>query len=138
VAISGFEQPVVGEIPVIKVRRITSENASAAVGIADMRYVPLPKATETANPGDKKAQSIFTKQEILPGDYLTIVTLGAYSSIKVDASFEAIKPGSLLVASPNPGFAMASVNPRAGTIIGKALEALESGVGLIPVLITLQ
>jgi len=75
---------------------------------------------------------------IQPGQYLSIVTLGAYKAIKVDASYGAIQPGDLLVASPNPGYAMKATNPQPGTIIGKALAPWVSGTGTIPVLVTLH
>jgi len=65
---------------------------------------------------------------------------------KVDASFGAIRPGDLLVASSIPGVAMKSepfeCNGRRihqpGTILGKALEAIDEGEGMILVLISLQ
>jgi hypothetical protein len=59
---------------------------------------------------------------------------------KVDASKYPIKPGDLLASSATPGHAMKCVSkrPAAGTVIGKALEALESGKGTIQVLVTLR
>ena len=58
--------------------------------------------------------------------------------VKVSAESGSIRPGDLLTTSPTPGHAMKAINPKVGTIIGKALASLESGTGLIPVLITLQ
>jgi hypothetical protein len=50
-----------------------------------------------------------------------------------------ILPGDLLVASSTPGHAMkAGPEPPVGTVIGKALGALESGTGVIQMLVTLQ
>ncbi|TFH07443.1 MAG: hypothetical protein E4H08_09495 [Candidatus Atribacteria bacterium] len=65
---------------------------------------------------------------------------------KVDASLGAIAPGDLLTTSPTPGHAMRATPVdigdvqfyRPGTILGKALEACEEGIGLIQILITLQ
>ncbi|MFC2099324.1 hypothetical protein ACFLSF_00620 [Candidatus Bipolaricaulota bacterium] len=65
---------------------------------------------------------------------------------KVDASFGAIAPGDLLTTSPRAGHAMRAMPVeiggvqfyRPGTILGKALEACEEGLGLIQILITLQ
>ena len=42
----------------------------------------------------------------------------------VDATLGAIRPGDLLVSSPNAGYAVRSDAPAPGTIVGKALEAL--------------
>jgi len=134
VVISGAGPAVVGDIPVIKVRRATSSGTSAVVGVVDRHYIPAPK---TAAP-NVKAQSAVDDAAIAPGEYLTVVTLGAYKAIKVDASFGAIAPGDLLVASPHAGYAMRIASPAPGMVIGKALGVLESGTGVIPVIITLQ
>lgn len=66
--------------------------------------------------------------------------------VRVDASAAPIRVGDLLVTSGKPGMAMRSVPMdidgrkfhQPGTIIGKALEALESGEGEILVLLSLQ
>ena len=66
--------------------------------------------------------------------------------VKVDASYGAIKRGDLLTTSPNPGHAMRAEPVdvggveiyRPGTIIGKALESLDAGQGLIEVFVALQ
>jgi hypothetical protein len=59
---------------------------------------------------------------------------------KVDAKFDPIQVGDLLVTSPTRAHAMkASDRARAfGAVIGKALEGLERGQGLIPILVCLQ
>ncbi len=59
--------------------------------------------------------------------------------VKVSAENGSILPGDLLVASATPGHAMkAGPNPPLGTVIGKALEMLEAGVGVIIMLAILQ
>jgi hypothetical protein len=81
---------------------------------------------------------------VQPGAYGRVVTLGSFRAIKVDATFSAIAPGDVLVSSPNPGFAMkqqpiGDLNGvpvfQSGGVIGKALGALESGTGAMPVLV---
>ena len=59
---------------------------------------------------------------------------------KVDARSGPIKVGDLLTTSPTPGYAMkASDQGRAfGAVIGKALQPLASGQGLIAILVALQ
>ena len=60
-------------------------------------------------------------------------------SVKVSAENGDIQPGDLLVASATPGHAMRTgANPPVGTVIGKALGALNSGTGVILVLVMLQ
>jgi glyoxylate utilization-related uncharacterized protein len=56
---------------------------------------------------------------------------------KVDATYAPIKPGDLLTTSATRGHAMKATTPQIGTILGKALEPLESGTGMIEVLVTL-
>jgi hypothetical protein len=59
--------------------------------------------------------------------------------VKASAENGPIAPGDLLVASAKPGHAMkAGPNPSIGTVIGKALEGLGSGTGVIQMLVMLQ
>lgn len=73
------------------------------------------------------------------GDRLPIALMGKVYC-KVDADFGAIEVGDLLTTSNTPGHAMKASDPvkAFGAVIGKALEDLETGRGLIPVLVTLQ
>ena len=59
---------------------------------------------------------------------------------KADARLSAIRVGDLLTSSDNPGHAMRVTDREKafGAVIGKALGALDSGEGLIPILLTLQ
>ena len=59
--------------------------------------------------------------------------------VKASAENGAIHPGDLLVASSTPGHAMkAGSDPAVGTVLGKALGSLESGMGVIQMLVMLQ
>lgn len=65
---------------------------------------------------------------------------------KVTAENGVIRPGDLLTTSSTPGFAMKAspvvvdgvATYRTGTIVGKALETLGHGSGVINVLVTLR
>jgi hypothetical protein len=57
---------------------------------------------------------------------------------KASAENGAIQPGDLLVTASLAGHAMKDVHPRVGTVVGKALEPLETGAGKIRILVTLQ
>lgn len=70
-----------------------------------------------------------------PGEYAAVVTLGSFAICKVDATNGPIKIGDLLTSSSNPGYAMKAKEPKIGTIIGKALQNLDSGTGTIGVLV---
>ena len=49
-----------------------------------------------------------------------------------------IYPGDLLTTSSKLGYAMKAEPPKMGTIIGKAMEPLEEGEGIIMVFVTRQ
>jgi hypothetical protein len=128
VVVSGVADPVTGDIPVPRVRRAESEASSGVIGVVDRRYV-----ADEAGAGGRMAEGAVD-----PGQYAGVVTLGAFQAIKVDAAYGAIQPGDLLVSSPTPGHAMRAENPGVGTVIGKAMEAVEEGTGVIAVMITMQ
>lgn len=141
VVVTGFGESVVGEIPVIRVHKATEAESTGVVGVVDQPY------TLEASPDDEGrsvpkpvggAARIASGTAISPGKYLSVVTLGSFKAIKVDASYGDIQPGDLLVSSPNPGYAMRVEDPRVGTVIGKALGELVEGTGVMPVLITLH
>ena len=56
----------------------------------------------------------------------------------MDASYGAILPGDLLTSSPTPGHAMLATAPPQGVVAAKALQGLDSGSGLIQVLVVQQ
>jgi hypothetical protein len=59
---------------------------------------------------------------------------------KVSAENGPIHRGDLLVTSSTPGYAMKGTDRgrMLGAVVGKAMEPLEKGTGLIQVLVTLQ
>jgi hypothetical protein len=59
---------------------------------------------------------------------------------KVDADYSPIAVGDLLTTSSTPGHAMKAADPLKGfgSVVGKALRPLESGQGLLPILVALQ
>lgn len=149
VVISGAGAPVVGQIPVVKVRRATAQEAGAVAGVVDQACQPEPTSQEPVTgattlkdrKNDKvapKTTAVYSNGPVPPGGYCTMVTFGSFKAIKVDASAGAIHPGDRLTASPRAGFAMRASTLVPGTVVGKALGSLETGAGVIPVLVTLQ
>jgi hypothetical protein len=59
---------------------------------------------------------------------------------KVSTENGPIKVGDLLVSSPTPGHAMKGTdrNKMLGAVVGRALEPLREGKGVVQVLVTLQ
>ena len=67
------------------------------------------------------------------------VAITGIAPCKASAENGPIQRGDLLVTSSTPGHAMrAGDNPPPGTVLGKAMQPLESGTGTISVLVTLQ
>jgi len=148
VVITGSGEPILGEIPLIHVRKCATMQSSAIAGVVDKPYIlktiiqegkngePIEKSIPVAGTASSDAPG---NTSIAPGEYLSVVTLGSFKTIKADATGGPIAPGDLLVSSSTPGYAMrAGEDPPAGAVIGKALRALDSGTGLIPILVTLR
>jgi hypothetical protein len=59
---------------------------------------------------------------------------------KVDAGYDAVEVGDLLTTSGTLGHAMKAADPsRAfGATLGKAMQPLHTGIGLVPILVALQ
>jgi hypothetical protein len=60
--------------------------------------------------------------------------------VRCDATDAPIRPGDLLTTAPRAGHAMKAVDPSraTGAILGKAMSSLETGTGLVLVLVSLQ
>ncbi|MEW5806521.1 MAG: hypothetical protein AB1756_04105 [Acidobacteriota bacterium] len=69
---------------------------------------------------------------------MVAVALSGIVLCRVDAGYGAIQIGDLLTTSTTKGHAMKSPDHAAGTIIGKALEPLEAGTGLIKVVVMMR
>jgi hypothetical protein len=57
---------------------------------------------------------------------------------KVDAGYGSIRSGDLLTTSPTEGHAMRANDPLPGVVLGKAIDPLDTGTGLIRVLVMLR
>ena len=88
--------------------------------------------------GDFKPAIVLDKQSARSGRK-PIALLGKVVC-KVDATYGAIEVGDLLTTSETPGHAMKADDPlRAfGAVIGKALRSLDTGRGMIPILVALR
>jgi hypothetical protein len=91
-------------------------------------YSTKPGVLATTHPGDEVASNEVP---------LAIVGI---VPCKVTAENGAIAPGDLLVSSSTPGHAMKGTDRARmlGAVVGKALEPLTDGQGVIQVLVTLQ
>ncbi|WP_051175656.1 hypothetical protein [Nocardia exalbida] len=82
---------------------------------------------------------VFDRGETQDDSRMPISVMGKVAC-RADARYGSIRVGDLLTTSPSPGCAMKASEPaRAfGTIIGKALDSLDAGEGMVPMLISLQ
>jgi hypothetical protein len=119
---------------------------------ADSPYAPNLAGVYSSAPGfladmriTEHGIGVYDEAEEERQEFWIPVTLMGVVPVKVTAK-EPVRPGDLLTSSATPGHAMratpivihdAAIYPT-GTILGKALEPLESGSGLIRVLVTLR
>ena len=119
------------KIPVPEVVLADVDDDNCVIGIVDRESIPDQDETDTrVHPEDPT----FVED----GGELFVVTLGTYAHCKVDATHTPIAVGDLLTSSTNPGHAQKATNPTTGSIIGKALESLQEGVGHIAVFVNIQ
>jgi hypothetical protein len=107
---------------------------------ADGKLAPCSEEADTAVAGIVSTDPTVSVGNLQAGGGTAPLALVGVVPCKVDATKSPIKPGDLLVSSTTPGHAMkcTSKRPAAGTVIGKALEGLEKGTGVIQVLVTLR
>jgi hypothetical protein len=101
---------------------------------ASEAYQATVAGVYSTNPG-------FVGGQSMEGDTAGAIPLAVVgvAPVKVSAENGAIRPGDLLVASATPGHAMkGGANSPQGTVIGKALDKLDLGTGVIKMLATLQ
>jgi hypothetical protein len=127
--ISGFEKVEPGTVMVI--------DSESALKPSDRAY-DKRVAGVISGAGNYKPGLILDKQES-SNNRMPIALMGKVYC-KVDASYGAIEVGDLLTTSPTIGYAMKAIDSSKtpGSVIGKVLHHIESGQGLIPILIALQ
>ncbi len=89
--------------------------------------------------GDYKPGIVLDRQRENGRSRVPVALMGKVFC-RVDAQHEPIVAGDLLTTSPTPGHAMKVATPSQalGAIVGKALDDLSEGQGLIPILVALQ
>ncbi len=99
----------------------------------DTRVAGVVSGAGGINPG-----MTLQQDGILQGD--TSIAIAGRVYVKAEAFSAPIKPGDLLTTSAIPGTAMKASDRdlSQGAVIGKAMTSLESGTGLVLVLVNLQ
>jgi hypothetical protein len=115
---------------------VVSTSGSGLAARAAVAYSPAAIGVYSAAPAFVGGRSVTGNDE---ASGVQVAVLGIVPC-KVSAENGPIRPGDLLVTSATPGHAMRGDRQSAlpGTILGKALESLETGTGVIQILVTLQ
>jgi hypothetical protein len=109
-----------------KMVRSTTANQTSVMGVY------------STEPGFVGGASWIEEGQAEDEDKIPLAIVGVVP-VKASAENGVITPGDLLVSASIPGHAMkAGESPAVGTVLGKALEALEDGTGLILMLVMLQ
>ena len=115
---------------------------SAAVQVGDLLVLDMAHPGDLMpclQIGDRTVVGIVSGDTVeQDGRMQAPVAFHGIVDLKVDASYGSILPGDLLTSSPTPGHAMAVIAPVQGTVVAKALEALDGGTGTIQVLVMLR
>ena len=116
---------------------IDAENPGELI-VCDQAYDFTVAGAVSGAGGVKPGMVMGQKGSIASGEHPVALTGRVY--VNVDARYGAIQPGDLLTTSNTPGHAMKVTNTTQaqGAILGKAMTSLESGQGLVLVLVTLQ
>ena len=100
----------------------------------DRRVAGVVSGAGGVNPG------VMLRQTGSSADGECPIALSGRVYVRADASYGAIRPGELLTTSATPGHAMrvTEYDRAQGAVLGKAMSRLESGRGLVLVLVSLQ
>lgn len=103
-------------------------------------YSHLVAGVVSTNPGVTMNNNDLQDNDTgLRTDTRPLLALVGKVPVKVTAENGPVRPGDLLVASGTPGHAMkAGADAAPGTIVGKALESLDGGSGVVKMLVMLR
>jgi hypothetical protein len=116
---------------------VIDPTANRRLVLAQQPYSTLVAGIYSTKPG--MLGSTRKVDEAVPSDEIPLGVVGIVPC-KVTTENGPIQVGDLLVTSSNPGHAMKGTdrNRMLGAVVGKALESLLQGTGVIQVLVTLQ
>ncbi|MCL4265666.1 MAG: hypothetical protein KJ069_20810 [Anaerolineae bacterium] len=149
VVFSGVSEPLeAGGPPVIQVVQANEANSSAVAGVVYSRFniEAVVSTQEHADENDPPAHLEVTPDGPVPaGEFLLVVIQGP-ALVKADGLAEAIAVGDLLTSSGAVGYAMKATavtindvqTAVPGTVLGKALEAVNGEQKRIYVFVSLQ
>lgn len=115
---------------------VVDRGSTRQLTLATEPYSTLVAGIYSTKPGVLATPHLMAE---IPANEIPLAIVGIVPC-KVSAENGAILPGDLLVTSSTPGHAMKGTerNRMLGAVVGKALEPLSEGKGVIQVLVTLQ
>lgn len=116
---------------------VIDASGARRLSLSQTPYSTLVAGIYSTQPGVVASQ--HRVEEGLPKDEVPLAVVGIVPC-KVTTENGSIVPGDLLVTSSTPGHAMKGTDRgrMLGAVVGKALEPLQNGTGVIQVLVTLQ
>ena len=119
--------------------RSTEPRSRAVLGVVSGKpgFLGSTREWDVPRPGHEESEELRIDDMAARYDELPIAVLGIVPC-KVSAENGPIAPGDLLVTSSTPGHAMREEGAASGTVLGKALDTLSEGTGIIEILVTLQ
>jgi hypothetical protein len=148
VVFEGIRTPLeAGESPVIQVVKATTSDSTAVAGVVYSGFNVSAVTGDWSAEGVDSADGaqVTTTGPVAPGEYLLLVVQGP-AQVKASALSGTIRTGDLLSTGGSDGCAAAAAQvtiegvrtAMPGTVLGKALEPLNAGQGLIYAFVTLQ
>lgn len=115
---------------------VIADDADRQVQLAAEPYSTRVAGVYSTRPGTLSSLHAMDSPEF--ANEISVAVIGIVPC-KVTAANGAIQRGDLLVTSSIPGYAMKAIDRRfPGAIVGKAMQALPEGSGVIEILVTLE
>ncbi len=111
---------------------VIGSGGKSVLSRARTEYNPTVIGVVSGNPGII-IDATGGKRKLYP------VVLAGTALCRIDAQKTPLRPGDLVVTSGTPGCGMKGAIDsfdKIGTVVGKALDSLDAGIGLVPVFIT--
>jgi len=146
VAFSGIGAPMeAGGLPTIQVVKATVANSTAVAGVVSSRYSIEAATATTEQVHSVDYVEVTPAGSVSPGEHMLVVVQGP-AQVKASALVGSIQPGDLLSSAGRAGYAAKAAKvtfgevriAMPGTVLGKVLEPLDKGEGLIYIFVTLQ
>lgn len=132
--------PLEKELPAVLPGMVLSidKNNPGELAISQKAYDRTVAGVASGAGGVNTAMLLGQEGTLADGDIPVAIVGRVYCY--VDADYGAVEPGDLLTTSPTVGHAMkvTDFSQAQGTILGKAMTALDKGKGLVLVLISIQ